>query len=49
MVLQAKDRRGEGGADEEELEDSVGLADEGRLHLGGGQRHVKVLLHAELQ
>ena len=36
MTLQAKDGRREGGADENELEDCVDLADGRRLDLSGG-------------
>ena len=49
VTLQAKDWRRQGGADQNELEDGVDLADGGRLDLGGGQGHVEVLLNAELQ
>ena len=49
MTLQAKDWRRQGGADQNELEDGVDLADGGRLDLSGGQGHVEVLLNAELQ
>ena len=49
VTLQAKDWRRKGGADQNELEDGVDLADGGRLDLSGGQGHVEVLLNAELQ
>ena len=49
MTLKAKDGCCQGGADQNELEDCVDLADQRRLDLSGGHGHVEVLLNAELQ
>ena len=49
MILDAKDRCRYGSANQNELEDGVDLADSGRLHLSGGQRHVQVLFNGELK